>query len=302
MSKQQRKRKKNILILSILLLMVFFIVDIGRSGAVSLESRTDPIVPEKSGVAMEKIKVAALNGEVFQLMTDRNHNREAERYAVAAKDVQNWLAGENLPTTGEKYVFLTFDDGPSPNITPKILDVLKEKKVAGTFFEVAPALQAADPKLLARMIDEGHAIAIHTYTHDYALLYPNNVGDDKAIMDDYEKAYQVFRQVLGEDFKTTACRYPGGHMSWQGLEKADQRLRKELGLYWIDWNALNGDAVGGGISAEACIKNVKATASPDMQVVVLLMHAAQDKMTTAESLPQVIDYFKKGGYQFKIIY
>ena len=50
-----------------------------------------------------------------------------------------------------------------------------------------------------------------------------------------------FQAILGKDFKTRIFRYPGGHMSWQGLESTDQALAKE-GVQWIDWNMLCGDA------------------------------------------------------------
>ena len=49
------------------------------------------------------------------------------------------------------------------------------------------------------------------------------------------------KKILGETFQTTLWRYPGGHMSWGGTEKSDE-LFKQLGIHWIDWNAMVGDA------------------------------------------------------------
>nr|WP_244310763.1 polysaccharide deacetylase family protein [Paenibacillus ottowii] len=70
---------------------------------------------------------------------------------------------------GKKVVYLSFDDGPSITVTPKILDILKEENVKATFFLVGKAVEENEvtKKITKRLIREGHAIGNHTYSHDY---------------------------------------------------------------------------------------------------------------------------------------
>ena len=70
----------------------------------------------------------------------------------------------------EKSVYLTFDDGPSDRVTPKILDVLKEENVTATFFIVGQNAKLRK-YLLEREFAEGHTVAVHSYTHDYKKIY-----------------------------------------------------------------------------------------------------------------------------------
>lgn len=118
---------------------------------------------------------------------------------------------------GKKVVYLSFDDGPSVTVTPKILDVLKEEN------EVAK-------KITKRVVKEGHAIGNHTYSHDYSYLYPNQTVNSSIFMNDIEKTNQVLKQILGQNFSTRVIRFPGGHMTWQrndpeGMEVLDKALQ-----------------------------------------------------------------------------
>ena len=85
------------------------------------------------------------------------------------------------------------------------------------------------------------AIANHSLSHNFNLLYPGRVPNQSQIVSEVNQTMANFQAILGKDFKTRIFRYPGGHMSWQGLESTDQALAKE-GVQWIDWNMLCGDA------------------------------------------------------------
>ena len=86
-----------------------------------------------------------------------------------------------------KVVFLTFDDGLNHIITPKILDVLKEKKVPATFFVVGRLVNDKTKDVLERELKEGHSIALHSYTHEYSTLYPNRIAKSEAIINEAKK-------------------------------------------------------------------------------------------------------------------
>ena len=78
--------------------------------------------------------------------------------------------------------------------------------------------------ILKRQITEGHAIANHSLSHNFNLLYPGRVPNQSQIISEVDQTNANFQAILGKDFKTRIFRYPGSHMSWQGLESTDQAL------------------------------------------------------------------------------
>ena len=210
--------------------------------------------------------------------------------------------------TGKKMVFLTFDDGVTPGVTDKALDILKEKQVPATFFVVGKTLNDQAKPYLERQLKEGHGIAIHSFSHDYNKLYPKRVPNPATIKEEAEKTMLRLKELLGDKFNTKVWRYPGGHMSWKGLENAgngDETL-KSLGLEWIDWNSLSGDAEPLKVrptNKEEMLKYVKTSLSywKQQNVAVVLMHDSQGKNLTLETLSSIIDYFKSNGYEFGIL-
>ena len=217
-------------------------------------------------------------------------------------DVQRWITapgkGEQPPA---KTVFLTFDDGPA-ELTGAILDVLKTKDTHATFF-VSGSQATKRPDLLRRTQREGHAVAIHTYSHDYKELYPGRTGDTKAIVADYDKALAAVRAVLGDGYSPTAYRYPGGHMSWKGLAEADAALA-ERGVHWIDWNAMTGDAEPPSRrpkSVDAAVAMATAGIDSGATAVVVLAHDTRAGAISLKALPRVIDAYRAAGYTFGVI-
>ncbi|GAA0078813.1 polysaccharide deacetylase family protein [Clostridium sp. CTA-5] len=202
---------------------------------------------------------------------------------------------------GHKVAYLTFDDGPSTNVTPEILKTLKEKDVKATFFTMGKSINESETtkEILKQEVKEGHAIANHTYSHDYSYLYPKRIVNVDNFMSDIEKSNEALRAVLGKDFSTKVIRFPGGHMSWKGQDAIDQKMN-ETGYHYIDWNALSGDAEGKFKSAAELIDGVKKTVA-GREKVVILMHDTNQKEETAKALPEIIDYLKAQGYEFRTI-
>lgn len=202
---------------------------------------------------------------------------------------------------GVKVAYLTFDDGPSETVTPLILDILKEKGVKATFFIIGKQINSSSTtqEILKRTLKEGHSIGNHTFSHDYNFLYPNKVANVNNILSDIEHTNIVFRQVLGNDFKTRAIRLPGGHMSWNYLQDTDKALNEE-GYYSIDWNVLNGDAEGNIMNADALVEEVKLSIGT-REKAIILMHDTYGKEETAKSLPEIIDFLRENGYEFHTI-
>lgn len=190
----------------------------------------------------------------------------------------------------QKICYLTFDDGPTKNITPEILKVLKEKDVKATFF-VLGKMAEVNPELIIREKEEGHLIANHTYCHDYKYLYSSSDN----LIKDFKKSHEAIKRIIGEE-PVKIVRFPGGSFNKGELQK---RVNKE-GFHYVDWNCLNGDAEALNVPEEKLINKVKETMG-NQEHIVILMHDSGTKQTTARSLGRVIDHIKSKGYAFKTL-
>ena len=259
--------------------------------------------------------VQAKDNQILLNEKDANNNDSVSEEANAAvpdvayntpefveKYLNQQMKGE-MPegADGVKVVYLTFDDGPSETVTPKILDELKAENVHATFFVLGKAIDSSDEnkELLKRAVSEGNAIGIHSYSHNYNYLYPNRTVNVDNFKSEIDKTNESLKNVLGNDFSTKAIRLPGGHMTWKGTEALDSYFEQE-GYSYIDWNALSKDAEGEEKNAEQLVQQVIET-SGSKQKVVLLMHDTYGKEETAKSLPDIIRYFKDNGYEFRVI-
>ena len=191
---------------------------------------------------------------------------------------------------GEKICYLTFDDGPTRNITPQILEILKEKDVKATFF-VLGKLAEVNQDILKREKNEGHLIANHTYSHDYAYLYTN----PENLINDINKNQEMLNNILGEELSKIIS-FQGGSFN----KKSFQKRVNEEGYHFVDWNCLNGDAEALNVPEDKLFNNVKKSMGSQEHIIVL-MHDASTKQTTVRSLSRIIDYIKAQGYSFKTL-
>lgn len=255
------------------------------------------IKAEQERLAEEKRKAEE---EKKKYMVGVSH--EAKKYSYDAKIVSEKLSKYDYLNDGKKVVFLTFDDGTSTTVTPKILKTLKDENVKATFFLTGENIERGGEKakdLIKQEFNEGHAIANHSYSHNYKLLYPGRTLDLEAFKADFAKTDKMLKDILGKYFSTRVLRCPGGHMSWKGMDELDAYL-DENNKASIDWNALNSDAEGGKKSAQQLIDYAIKT-SKGKEMVVLLMHDTYGKEETAKALPSIIKYFKDNGYEFKTL-
>ncbi len=226
----------------------------------------------------------------------------AKQYTYDARKIQEKLHKQEYSNNGKKIVFLTFDDGPSTTVTPKILETLKEENVRATFFVNGKTLENGGEeakRILKESFNYGNAIGNHSYSHDYHILYPNRHLDLDSFTDDFEKNEEVLKSVLGDYFSTRVIRCPGGYMSWKDMDNLNEYLDKN-NMAEIDWNALNADAEGKKKNAQQLVdKAIKSSSGKEM--VVILMHDTYGKDETAKALPKIIEYFKQQGYEFKTL-
>ena len=121
---------------------------------------------------------------------------------MVAENTKGLLNGTKqypVRTDGKKVVYLTFDDGPSTTNTPQVLDILDNYNVKATFFVLGSSIDKSEgaKDILKETVNRGHAIANHTYGHDYSYLYPNRVMNVDNIISDLEKSQNSMKSVLG---------------------------------------------------------------------------------------------------------
>ncbi len=198
------------------------------------------------------------------------------------------LAHADNPDVAVKTVYLTFDDGPSDRVTPKILDVLAEEDVKATFFIIG--IQAETRKnLLKRIYREGHTLGVHSYTHRYNEIY----SSPESLIEDIDKCNKVIKSVTGR--YSTAYRFPGG--SFNLSEKLISAVSKH-GMRYVDWNASTRDAEIINATPEQLL-HASVTTAACTENVVLLAHDSTTKTATADALKDIIHHFKAEGYVFK---
>ena len=118
------------------------------------------------------------------------------------KEEQQIVEPSTSTNDGKSVIYLTFDDGPSRSITPHILDILKEENVKATFFVIN--FDSNEEYLIKRIVNEGHSIGIHGYSHNYKEIYKSVDG----YMDNVKKLQSKIKNLTG--ITTTITRFPGG--------------------------------------------------------------------------------------------
>lgn len=198
----------------------------------------------------------------------------------------------------EKVAYLTFDDGPTITVTPKILDILKAENVKATFFVIGKYVDR-HPKIVRREYEEGHYIANHGYDHDNSILYKSN----ESFKNEVEKTDIAIGKAIGvEDYCSHIFRFPNGFMSPANKSRKKEVLKvlEEMQYTYVDWNCLNNDSVKK-YSKQQLLNNLKKTAKNKGSLVVL-MHDTKDVNDSSTILKESIDYLKSEGYEFKNFY
>ena len=201
----------------------------------------------------------------------------------------------SLPKTSEKLAYLTFDDGPSPNVTPKILDILDEENVKATFFVIGKKVEE-HPEIVKDAYYRGHYIANHTYSHDNHLLYQS----EDSFLKELQKTEEAIRKAIGqEDYTSHLFRFPNGFMSpcYKNQKQKMLPVLEEHGYTYLDWNALNSDSIKKYTPYEL-FQNLKKTIQ-NKATLVILIHDTKDVSDSSTILKESIEYLKKQGYIFR---
>lgn len=188
----------------------------------------------------------------------------------------------------QKCIYLTFDDGPSDKVTPKILDVLKEENVKATFFIVGTMAERRK-YIIEREFAEGHTVAVHSYTHKYHDIY----SSVDSLIKDIDLCNELIKEVTGAP--SSVYRFPGGSF---GLSSKFINAVTEHGMRYVDWNASVRDAEIVNPTEKQLIKAAIDTPA-NRDHIVLLAHDSTDKTVTVQALRSIIRYYKDRGYVFE---
>lgn len=275
-----------------------------ENGSLDESNKEDELV-QNDQIVGEELEVDSKNNVNYIKLEDDPNADDAAMVSENTKGLLNGTKNYPVRTDGKRVVYLTFDDGPSTTNTPQILDILDQYNVKATFFVLGSSIDKSDEakEILKEEVKRGHAIANHTYGHDYSYLYPNRTMNVNNIVSDLEKSQNSMKAVLGEDFSTRVIRLPGGYWSWEG-RTAMKEAMEQNGYYNVDWNALNKDAEGKMKNADElvqCTKESVEALGPNADSVVLLMHDTYGKEETVKALPRIIEYLQSQGFEFRTI-
>jgi len=180
-------------------------------------------------------------------------------------------------------VYLTFDDGPDGEVTPRILDILASYKVKGNFFFLGENAKMY-PEVVKRTFDSGNFIGNHTYSHsDLNTLSPDGIRNE------IEKTEDVLSGITGK--RTTAMRPPYGASNETVIKTI-----KEFGSVSILWSIDTLDWSDRRVSS--ILKNVTDNLRPGD---IILMHSNGDKGVTADALPYIIEAIQGKGYKISTL-
>lgn len=233
---------------------------------------------------------------LFSLPTTNSFAIELIQNSVMSPDLFDKIS--STPKSNEKIAYLTFDDGPTINATPKILDILKEENVKATFFVIGKYVEK-HPEIVKRAFDEGHYIGNHGYDHNNSVLYKSN----ESFINEIKKTDIAIGNALGIDnYCSHIFRFPNGFMSPnnKGKKKDALNLLKDLNYSYVDWNCLNKDSEKKYTNYQL-LNNLKKTAK-NKGTLVILMHDTTDVNKSYSVLKESILYLKSEGYKFDNFY
>ncbi|WP_425656673.1 polysaccharide deacetylase family protein [Tenacibaculum ascidiaceicola] len=184
--------------------------------------------------------------------------------------------------TNKKEIYLTFDDGPIPQVTEFVLDQLHNFNAKATFFCIGDNIRK-HPAVFSRIVNEGHSVGNHTFNHlngwkSSNTTYIENISKCESLLPDQ---------------KTKLFRPPYGKIK---RKQAKQLLASDYKI--IMWDVLSAD-FDSSITKEKCLQNVLENAQNGSVIVFHDSIKASDKLYYA--LPKVLKEFSQRGYDFKAI-
>ncbi len=290
--------KKIIILLSIVIVILLSSVAFVLINKKPVQKTNATLTQTQSSTRTEKYSkadkiTAAATTMATTLNIQQISQQEAMRHQVTTTTAPK--TDDGTVKDKEKTIYLTFDDGPS-SYTPEILDILDKYNVKATFFVINTNYN----KYMKNIVDRGHTIALHSYTHDYKKIYASE--------DAYYKDLQLISDTVYKEtgVRTKIIRFPGGGSNTisrnhcKGIMSKITKGVEEKGYHYFDWNVSSGDADGNNVPVQKLIDQCKKVPKYSNTIVVL-MHDTKAKHTTVDALPTIIENYKAMGYKFSAI-
>jgi len=202
----------------------------------------------------------------------------------------NWYVWDKKSTT--KTLYLTFDDGPIPEVTEWVLSTLSRKRIPATFFCIGDNVRK-HPEIFNRILAEGHKVGNHTFNH-----LKGWETDTETYIENTLLCEETMCIATGEKLKENAPHFPLFRPPYGKPKRKQARLLKEKGFEIIMYRVVAYDWEDG-VSREQCLQNVTKHSKSGDLVVFHDSVKAQKNMQYA--LPKMIDYFLEKGYTFKTL-
>lgn len=187
----------------------------------------------------------------------------------------------HMPKTGKKIIYLTFDDGPHPLITPLVLDILRRYDAKATFFCLGENVKQY-PATFEMIKNEGHAVGSHTFNHENGWRTKN---------DDYIKSFNDANELINSNL----FRPPYGKIKYSQIKKLSI---VNYQLSFIAWTVMAYD-FDHSLSQRRVYKNVIRNAGDG--AIVTFHDSVKANSNMIAVLPKVLEHYKNKGFEFKSI-
>lgn len=184
----------------------------------------------------------------------------------------------------EKKIYLTFDDGPTPEVTTWTLSVLKENNIKATFFCIGKNIEN-NPSIFNQIISEGHSLGNHTFNHlngwnTSTKDYIENIELCETFLQKQQRENKLFRPPYGK------------------ISIKQSRLVRRLGYKIIMWDILSAD-FDQNISPEKCLEN--ATKKVTSGSIIVFHDSVKAYKNLKHTLPRAIAHYKERGFVFDVL-
>ena len=301
MEKDKIKNRKSpiFLIASILcfiILLIIVIYDFNSLDRLSIKNKElkNTLTNLKENYNIEINKESELKNNIDELNNiDNNISKTKEEVFSLASKLENKIINNEVKY---KIAYLTFDDGPYYS-TDKVLNILKKYNIKATFFTIGldkdicfDNKNYSCAETYKKIVDGGHTIANHTYSH---LIFRGLYNNSESFMNQVIKQEELIKDRTG--VTTNILRFPGGSNTAKSLCRNDiDKIMKSLQdrhYGWVDWTAQDGD--GGYLpSYEKAWSNF--TNSINENIEVILFHDYSN--ITISMLPKAIEYLEERDY------
>lgn len=192
----------------------------------------------------------------------------------------------NIPNTENK-IYLTFDDGPIPEITEWVLEELKKHQVKATFFCIGDNI-GKHPEIFKKVISEGHAIGNHTFNH----LNGWKTTTER-YLENFERCEKIIQQTVINNLNAKIFRPPYGK-----IKRSQAKFIRKLGYKIIMWDVLSVD-FDSALAKEKCLENVLSNVESGS---IIVFHDSIKAFKNLEYvLPKTLTYLKERNFTCEVI-